>query len=663
MLSVTQFEVYVLDHGRWTIHARYGGDQRKAAVMDARTTEFTTGLPTKVVAETYFPEIDESELVTAYISPKARDLREAAKSVKRAGRNPMSRRVAAHMPKRGRAGERPNFNIRQYLLQGLVAAAFSLVAATLTTACVSWAMKRVIEAGAPISQSMSTAILTYGYAMFFLFFFMSLFRSRLPLHKILSTLWAQSSPSAAAEKHEDPKVVAAQIAPRLRPKQSPAAVEAEAARAREELKMMRGDPQQILETVEEPPPPQPEPAAAPPQSPLPEPASEKKKRETADKKHAEEAEKAAAAAAQAKAAQAKAAQKAAAPKPDQTPLDPLPLERAVLRRFVAEVVQPAIAGTMPDDPVTRRGVALVIAGAAAALADTARTTYEGRLQLLEEALVHMGVNTASVAMFIHQHDELIAAPANANLVNLGRSALTKHLEGVEVARILAVALAGWRTPHGQPAGQSTAEDAPVSATPLPFTSTAAPQDLYLLTELRIGSAFALTPDGLPDNAAEAERDAAMGLHNSVVRHVLGTHNGHEVKHTGSGIFAHFRQANAAVGAASEIQRRFTASYGARLAVAVIARSNQDDDPLFSANVVRQAQTAAAQACDGETLAERRVYRSAGLPTDDAAADDDDETALVKIPIEPEESAPALYEHIPATALAAPAPVQQPVNAS
>ena len=88
MLAITQFEVYVLENGRWTIHARYGSDQRKAAVMDARTTEFTTGLPTKVVAETYFPEINESELVTAYISPKARELREQAKTVKRAGRAP-----------------------------------------------------------------------------------------------------------------------------------------------------------------------------------------------------------------------------------------------------------------------------------------------------------------------------------------------------------------------------------------------------------------------------------------------------------------------------------------------------------------------------------------------------------------------------------------------
>lgn len=664
MLSITQFEVYVLDQGRWTIHARYGSDQRKAAVMDARTTEFTTGLPTKVVAETYFPEIDEAELVTAYISPKAREMREAAKT-KRAGRNAMAR-VAA-MPqgmRRGRANNGSNLKFRQLLLQGLVAAAFSLVAATLTTACVSWALKRVIEVGAPISQDMSSNILTYSYGLFFLLYFMSLFRSRLPLHRLLSYLWAKTPNAAAAEKPVDPKAIAAEIAPRLRPKQPAAVVEAQAARAREELKMMRGDPEQEFLRAEEeyvpPPPPvlEPEPVAAPP---VLETASEKKKREKAEQKKKEEAEKAtAAAAARAAAAKAAAQAKAAEAKAEKAAPEPLPLERAVLQRFIAEVVRPATAGTMPDDPVTRRGVSLVVAGAAMALGETARTPRTGQLQLVLDALKSLGVNEASAAMFIHQHDELVAVPANVSLVNLGRSALAKHLEGVDVSRILAVALAGWRTPHGQPAGPAPVSDIPVT----PFAAMrAAPQDIYLLTELRTGSAFALTPDGLPDSAAEAERDAAMGLHNSVVRNVLGTHSGHEVKHTGTGIFAHFKKAGPALAAAGEIQRRFAAGSGERLAVAVIASTNSEDDPLLNANVVRQAQTAAAQAVDGEILAERRVQRAAGLADPADTDGEDDETALVKIPTESEAEEPALYEHVPTAPRMAAAPTAHTVNAS
>jgi hypothetical protein len=644
MLAITQFEVYVLDHGRWTIHARYGSDQRKAAIMDARNTEFTTGLPTKVIAETYFPEIDEAELVTAYISPKARERREAAKQIKRGGGSAAATQrpapATATTGKQRRPVLRPSVNVRQYLMQGVVAAAFSLVAATLSTVVLSWGLRRSIEAGLPISPAISNTIITSSYAVFFLFFFMSLFRSKLPLHRMISYLWQQSGKTA--EKPADsPQAIAAAIAPRLRPKQPAALAEAAAARAREELKMLRGDPEPEPEPVYNPPPPMPVAVAAPVEPPpeievLSE--KEKKKREKSRKEDAEKAAKAAekAAADAAAAATAAAAEAAKAPPPE-----PLPLERAVIRRFTMDVLKPATAGTVPDDPVTRCGVSLVIAGAAAALADTARTTPAGKLQLIEEALTILGVNSASVAMFLHQHDELISIPANASLVALGRSALAKHLDGVDVARILAVALAGWRAPHGQPAGPAPAEEPVVAAPP---AEVKAPHDIYLLTELRMGPAFVMTPEGLPDGAAEAARDAAMGLHNSVVRSVLSTHAGHEVKHTGMGIFAQFKDAGVAVAAATEMQRRFTATYGPKLAIAIIAKNDEDDDPLLTPNLVRQAQTVAAQATNGEILVEQRVRRAAGLSV--SAYDLGDEAELVRISTEAEAEEPALYEHAP-----------------
>ncbi len=656
MLAITQFEVYVLDNGRWTIHARYGSDQRKAAVMDARTTEFTTGLPTKVVAETYFPEINESELVTAYISPKARTLRESGKTLKRRGHAPGAPRQGAAGGAVKQRGARRRLGLRQFLMQGVVAAMLSLVAATVSTAVLSWGLKRSIEAGLPVSANVSTTILTYAYAVFFFFFFLSLSRSKLPLHRLLSYLWQQGPEKA--DKPADMKSLAAEFAPKIRAKQPSALALAEAERALEELKAMRGDPAPAPEAVYDPPPlPQTEPEMSPQLRELlnPETPAERKKREKKERREKQEkeaAENAAAeatkradalqaAAAQAAAAQAAAAQAAAAAASfTKAPPEPLPLERAVLRRFVADVIQPATAGTMPDDPVTRRGISLAIAGAAAALAETARTSDTGRLQLIEEALAAVGVNSASIGTFLQQHDDLIAAPANATLVNLGRTALAKHLEGADVARILAVALAGWRTPFGQPAG-------PAAPPPAAAAQEPSPHDIYVLTELRMGPAFAVTPEGLPDNAAEAARDAAMGLHNSVVRSVLATHRGHEVKHTGTGIFAQFKQASAALTAAVEIQRRFTASYGAKLAVAVVENTNHDD-PLLTSHVMRQAQTAAAEAVDGEILAERRVQRAAEASGDSQTlAADDDATALVKIAAEAEAEEPALYEHVPA----------------
>ncbi len=655
MLAITQFEVYVLEHGRWTIHARYGSDQRKAAIMDARNTEYTTGFPTKVVAETYFPETNESELVTAYVSPKARELRENAKTARRPGRPQSLARGASAA--RGGSDARRRVGLRQYLMQGFVAAVFSLVAATISTVVISWGMKRSIEAGLPISGNLSTTILTYAYAVFFLFFFLSLWRSKLPLHRVLTYLW-QQSPQKEERAEDNVKSLAAKIAPRVRPKQPSALALAEAERALDELKLMRGDPPSPPEVAVYDPPPLPAPAAevSPQLRDLlaGETTAAQKKREKREQKERQEkeakekalAEQAAVEAAKQRAAAAEQAAVAA----KKAAIEPLPLERAIIGKFAGEVLRPAVTGTMPDDPVTRRGVSLVMAGAAAALADSARAGDDGRKQLIEEGLSLFGMAPASIAAFLTQIETLVAVPANANLVNIGRSALSKHLEGEDVARILTVALAGWRTPFGQPAAPAPViEPAPMEAD-LP--------DIYLLTELRVTHPAA--SDEITDVGLDARRDAAMGVHNSVVRSVLGTHHGHEVKHTGSGIFARFRQAGTAVAAAIEIQRRFTASAGSMLAVGVVEDSGHDD-PLITAGLYRQAQTAVEQAVNGEILAEWRVGHAAGALPPQAPAGESDPTALVRIPTDASEEEPALYHHIPAQGLGA-AGQPQAINA-
>lgn len=639
MLAITQFEVYVHDQGRWTLHARYGSDQRQAAVTDARTTEYSTGLPTKVVCETYFPEINESELVTAYISPKARELREEAKA-RRKGRSPGFAEAAAATARKQKRTQRARLGVRQFVLRGIVAAAFSLVAATLTTMFVSWALKRMIEAGVNITPALTTGILTYAYALLFLFYFFSLFRSRLPLHKLFAYLWQRNAP-ATADKPAETRAIAAEIAPRLRPKNSAAAA-AEAQRAVEALKVMRGD---LPPEPEAPAPAAPPPVAAPAADEAPRDRKARAKEKEKEKERAQAEKAAAEQAAAERAAAAKAAREAA--DAQRLPPDALLLERTVLRRFVAEVVRPATHGVMPDDPVTRRGAALVIAGAVAALADTTKADRAAQFRLIEDALTHLGASPASAQMFMHQYDELTAAPANAPLLDLGRAALAKHLEGADVARMLTAALIGWRTPYGQ-----------TLDSPAPHGGAGAPQaphDVYLLTELRIGAA---SPEGAPDTESEAARDAAMGLHNSIVRSVLGTHAGHEVKHTGTGIFARFGAAGAAVGAAAEIQRRFTAGYGARLVIALIADTGRED-PLLSPALVHRAQAVVAQAQDGETLAEQRVRSAAGRTADgeDAAgAEVGDGAAIVRLEADEEDLTPALYEHSPATpaALAVPA---------
>ena len=72
MRGIFQYEVYVFDAGRWSLHSRYPGAQRLDAMNDAVTTEQITGHPAKVVRDTYYPEDNRNEEITAYLGPKAK---------------------------------------------------------------------------------------------------------------------------------------------------------------------------------------------------------------------------------------------------------------------------------------------------------------------------------------------------------------------------------------------------------------------------------------------------------------------------------------------------------------------------------------------------------------------------------------------------------------
>jgi hypothetical protein len=97
----------------------------------------------------------------------------------------------------------------------------------------------------------------------------------------------------------------------------------------------------------------------------------------------------------------------------------------------------------------------------------------------------------------------------------------------------------------------------------------------------------------------------MGAHNNAVRHALAVHGGQEVKHTGKGIFARFTTATAAVDAAMDIQRGYQDD-GSKLAIGIVGNSVAGEDPILSANLVRQAQAILARTGPGEILCEAQV---------------------------------------------------------
>ncbi len=598
MLAITQFEVHVLQKGRWTIHARYPGEERNQAIQDARATEAGTGFATKVIRETYFPEVNESERITVYASPKAKEQdkpllakqrRKPLASVARAATGVVTRR------NRQTVARQP-LTASQMFFRVIVAGGFSLAAATLMTGVLVLTLNLFASSGVELAPDTRTMLLTYAYILMFLFFFLSLFRSRLPLHPLLAELWQKASKAAT------PSVVALNDGkpPRVRPKHE-RAPSPETLREWEDLKVKRGDldPLKLQEMAGPPPVAAPAPAEPPPIGDVPPPPEVAK----ADAKKAE-AEKAAAK----KAADAKkkdddakkedAKQKedlAPAPAaPTETAPDTLNLERMVLRRFAVDVVKPAIMSSMPDDPVARRGAAVVLAGGAAGVAATAQLTPAGEMELLTDVLHHIGMTQGAIDSFMSQHDQQTTAPANAGLLGAGRSALAAYLEGgVNISAVLARVLTSWRTPMGQNNLPDQAfGGGDINAVPL--------LDVYMMTELREDARFEKN-----ETAVEALHDQAMGMHNGVVRAAITAHGGHEVKHTGKGIFARFASAREAVDAAVDMQRAFT-EIGSKLAIGLVGNNTAGNDPILSANLVHQAQAVVARTGAGEILCEAQV---------------------------------------------------------
>lgn len=70
-LQVTTYEIYIVDSGRWVLHARYRRDEREKALEEARLIERELNTQVKVTREVYDPNTNASEETTIYASEKA----------------------------------------------------------------------------------------------------------------------------------------------------------------------------------------------------------------------------------------------------------------------------------------------------------------------------------------------------------------------------------------------------------------------------------------------------------------------------------------------------------------------------------------------------------------------------------------------------------------
>jgi hypothetical protein len=565
MRGIVQYEVYVLEGGRWSLHARYPGAQRADAVNDATATESFTGRPTKVVRDTYFPDLNQNEEVTTYLSPRAKMMKALADATSRRLRKaPEARpRSAAASPNpaarpRASAPRRSGSKV-QSTARLFVAIGVSLFVATSITSVFSWLLNRLAE---PLSLQPGTITILLGtaYLGLFMYAFRKAYRARLWLYELLAKMWAEGpskqKPAAAAPP--------------------PRRVHARPARdGRIWDRRTQPRPADVVATppvaaaLPEPAPesaavaPQPPPAPAPPVTTAP----------------------------------AKAAPAPPEPKPTAVPKETAPavpamvattlkkpegltLERIILRRFAVDVVVPAVVKTQRDDPVTRRGVALLLAGAVRGLGETAVISTENALALLAEALRETGTPLHAIESFVADYESHVAAPTAQPLLKAGRDAISAYVDGGRnIERLLQDALALWRFP-------SLARVTPVLPT------------LYVFTRARAEDQDVVRPS------------TAELLHSAIVRTVLRETDGEEIVLDQSGVLARFSALPQALVATQLIQSRMAAAAGPpTMTVLVAAPPVPGSDDVHG--LLTRAQTILDLAGDGDTLCESRL----ALPAD------------------------------------------------
>ncbi|MEQ9449449.1 MAG: hypothetical protein RLN70_11185, partial [Rhodospirillaceae bacterium] len=578
-------------------------------------TEHSTGRPTKVVRETFYPDNNSTETVTIYLSPKGKVLASASSAAFSKTLSKSKNAGSGHSRhSKETSSAKRRLSTRDILFRIVIAVAVSLAATTLIIGIISWMLGRFVEAGVPLSSAAASSILNYGYIAVFLFMFASLFRSRLPLHRLLADLWTTSHTRDEMRNERAKMGPPPTVTPKYDRATSPQYL-----RELQEMKIGRGDldaaaPPELDEASAQPSTSQ---SAERSEAPQPAPAETGKKKAAYAKKTAADKD-----AAQEKTQKAKtearaeeARDNAQNTRKDAEPADipsaenhetettnSLQLERMILQKFANDVVRPTV-DAMQNDPVTRRGGALVLAGAAAALIETSERGPGVDMELLGGALDAVGLNAGQSELFLSRYSDHVTDEDNRTLVDAGRAAMTSYLAGgSNIVTAVATALAGWRTPFGRPpedlAQFDTARDEPAAA-----EGTSAPMDVYMLTEVRY-----LDPEteDLDEDRLDAMHDAAMGTHNARVRKILSSHHGSEITHTGKGIFAQFGSPDEAIDAAMSIQQHYAADNNAGVAISVLGRMSEEEDPSFSPTLSRYAQRLVAQAARGEILCEHRV---------------------------------------------------------
>ena len=271
---------------------------------------------------------------------------------------------------------------------------------------------------------------------------------------------------------------------------------------------------------------------------LTQPGAERAKRE-----EAEEKKKAAEKAAKDKAAKDKAAAEAAAKKKEEEEKEAEEAEGAneETARDTTVALMKFLEGSLTSlgdhklDSFNRFGCHLFMAGASESIAYGAGLGQKQMFKLLAEAVSILGQGRATAQQFSDKYEEYLLEPKYVVMFKSGRDAMDRFLKGsADALGGLEGALDSWNQ-----LGTEEEEEEEKGPTTVMFTDI-------------VGSTRMTQTQG------DAGAQELVRKHNEIVRGALQAHEGLEIKHTGDGIMASFKNTAKAIDGAVEMQRGFAA---------------------------------------------------------------------------------------------------------
>lgn len=271
------------------------------------------------------------------------------------------------------------------------------------------------------------------------------------------------------------------------------------------------------------------------------------------------------------------------------PAEPAGLERHRMTtvRFLAallgrlKMIRPTL------DAYNRFGVDLIMAGAIDLLAEQNTIPESLSRQLLQECVELLGTKAIMAESFCAKVEEYLHEPRYLHLVQGGRDMMARFLQGMAEPFVdLAPALELWNRPAGKPSIQQIVT--------------------VLFTDM-VGSTDMTQAKG------DAAAQEVVRRHNTIVRQALSEFDGREVKHTGDGIMASFASTANAVDAAIAIQRAVTIHNATTSDIPVHLRIGinagepiQEEDDLFGTTVQLAARICAK--CEADQVLCSNVVR-------------------------------------------------------